>query len=146
MNGGNLGVGHLELNVALDLTSGWFIGRSCGTSTATLDLCVAPLLGNRLEDFGRFVSNYVFAFRDRTNQSSKYRQSAQIQIGAAIINADLGVHFEDRLGGWKIANSKRSITSASDNAVCIFFAHRETSDWEVLCNIFSDYAIYAEER
>lgn len=81
---------------------------------------VAPFLGERLENFGRFVANDILPFRNRADESAKYRQAAQPQIGAAIVNADLRMTLQQRLGIVVIANADFPIRAAGYHAKGIF--------------------------
>ena len=50
----------------------------------------APFLGQRFEHFGRFIADNILPFRHRSDQASKDRLSAQTEISAAIVDADVG--------------------------------------------------------
>lgn len=55
------------------------------------DLGDAPFLGQGFEDFRRFVADDIPAFGHRSDESPEDRESAESKVGAAIIDADLGV-------------------------------------------------------
>ena len=59
--------------------------------TRRLGFDALQVLRQGLEHFRRFVTNDVRTFGNRADQPAKHRQSAQIQVGPAIVDAHLGV-------------------------------------------------------
>src|SRR5262245_59453312 len=94
-----------------------------GFSAAAAGFRGAPLFGECFKNVGGFVADDVFAFRHGADQAAEDGQAAKSEISAAVVDADLGVHAEERVGGVVIANANFAIGSASDQAERVF-GHR----------------------
>ena len=73
------------------------LSRIDAFSSAARGLCMRPFLGQRFEDFGRFVANGCFAIGHGANQTAEDGHSAQLEVGAAVVDANLGVQFRQAL-------------------------------------------------
>ena len=71
-----------------------------------------------------FVACDVFAFGNRTDKSFEDGHSAQVQIGAAVVDTGLGVGPEDHFGGMEIPDLERTVCGASHYAKDFLFGHR----------------------
>ncbi len=69
----------------------------------------APFLGEGLEDLGRFVADDILAFGYGPDQAAEDGQAAEGEVGAAVIDTDLGVTLEEGFGRIVIADTNLAI-------------------------------------
>jgi hypothetical protein len=101
-------------------------------TAATRVFGARPLFRQGLEDIGRFIANDVFALGHWPDQAAKNWQAAESEIRRAVIDANLAVHLQERLGRRIIANAERSIGGARDYPDRIFLSHSFLVAWRPL--------------
>lgn len=101
--------------------------RRWGSFTTTpatfLGLHHAPFLRQHFENFGRLISHDVLAFGHGTDEPPKNRQTPQLQIGAAIVNADLIVTIHQGIDGRVVSNHQGAVATSCDDSEGVFLGH-----------------------